>query len=99
MESSYVDQSTVVMEWLNLIQGHLNDVLISGPVCVSILATRIIKRTFLAGAGMVDIHMPWTFRSSPKLASGDAWYTATGSDVACVERRWNRVLVLGCKLL
>lgn len=73
--------------------------MICSLVAMYALATRIIERTSLTGAGMVDVHMPWTFRSSPKLAPGDAWNTATGSDVACVERRWNRVLVLGCKLL
>lgn len=53
----------------------------------------------MMGAGMVDIHMPWTYRSSPKLALRDAWDAAPCSDVACVERRWNGILVLGCKLL
>lgn len=36
---------------------------------------------------------------SPQLALGNARYTASCSDVACMERRWNRLLVLGCQLL
>lgn len=50
-------------------------------------------------AGMVDICMLGALWPSPKLALGNARYTASCSNVACMERRWNRLLVLGCELL
>lgn len=49
--------------------------------------------------GMVDICLHGTIWSSSELASWDARFTASCCNVACMERRWNRILILGCQLL
>lgn len=49
--------------------------------------------------GMVDICLYGTIRSSSKLAPWNARHSTSGCHVACVERGWHRIFVLGCQLL
>lgn len=49
--------------------------------------------------GMVDICLYGTSRSSSKLAPWNARHSTSGCHVACVERGWHRIFVLGCELL
>lgn len=65
----------------------------------SILEAVLKTTEFFVVKGMVDICLHGTFRSSSELASWDARFTASCCDVACMERRWNRILILGCQLL
>ncbi|XP_058785328.1 uncharacterized protein LOC131660173 isoform X3 [Vicia villosa] len=46
--------------------------------------------------GMVDICLYGTIRSSSKLAPWYARHSTSGCHVACVERGWHRIFVLGC---
>jgi len=71
-------------------------------MCITILLVPSFIRSLQACdfvTGMVDICLYGTIRSSSKLASWNARNSTSCCHVACVERGWHRIFVLGCQLL
>lgn len=56
-------------------------------------------RSLVFRVGVVDICVYGTIRSPSQLAPWHARYTTPCCFLACMERRWYRVLILGCQLL